>query len=49
MLKLEKICKILLQMNGSYFSKMVLHNAGNKNRPHYEPENLHDNKFCYAK
>ena len=28
----KKFCKILLQINSSYFSKMVLHNSKNKTR-----------------
>ena len=29
----KKIRKILLQINSSFFSKMVLHNSKNKTRP----------------
>ena len=52
---LNRIClqvKILLQINNSYFSKMVLENSGNKSSVlglQYEPYNLDVNKVCFVK
>ena len=52
MLLMKKIRKILLQINSSYFSKMLLHNSRNKTRSpvlQYEQENLDVNKVYFAK
>ena len=50
-LGLKKFCKILRQINSSYFSKMVLHNNRNKTiglqYEHGEPENFDVNKVCF--
>ena len=46
----KKICKFLLQINSTYFSKMVLHNSRNKTIGlQYEPENIDVNKVFFAR
>ena len=49
LLRLEKNFKILLQINSSNFSKMVLHNSRNETRAFYEPDNLDVNIVCFDK
>ena len=46
----KKIRKFLLQINSTYFSKMVLHNSRNKTIGlQYEAENIDVNKGFFAR